>query len=501
MIPIKYDESKSKWVICEESDKDWYNYKDGKKWANVMLSDGTYASKETEGKNKATVGTEVEDAELGSMFVWIPRYAYSIKEYKTEKNGSEGTTQNITDVTFLVGTTNKDINAKTYPTDYKTEDAKEGQATPKIVHPAFTFGGEKLTGIWVAKFEASMKEDNNDTSENNNNTSKTLKVVPNVESWRHIQIGNMFKNCLSLKDKSSTYGLTTSTDSHLMKNIEWGAVAYLCSSQYGTTPKQNTKNEKIEMNNGSDNYKIWAAGQDYKTNTNQSTTGNVTGIYDMNGGAWEYVAAYYDNGSSNLSSQGTNDIFSGNQLKSEYTKYWDKYEVSSEEKDLAKDTTFWNSGSEKNSDRKKITDERYELMKNKKGDAMYEVIKDYSYYVKNPSNSYIWDKDEPFESTNYGTSYYNSDYVLIGNTSQPFLVRGGYIWGGTHAGVFASSGANGGAWFNPRFSSCVGCPLALRYTKKHKGFLSQMGRCLRTLPRVKSTNYFNWICIKEVCFL
>ena len=31
------------------------------------------------------------------------------------------------------------------------------------VHPAFTFGGERLTGIWGAKFEASMAEINNNT--------------------------------------------------------------------------------------------------------------------------------------------------------------------------------------------------------------------------------------------------------------------------------------------------------------------------------------------------
>ena len=41
MIPIKYNGTN--WVVCAETDDDWYQYDTtNKKWANVMLSDGTY---------------------------------------------------------------------------------------------------------------------------------------------------------------------------------------------------------------------------------------------------------------------------------------------------------------------------------------------------------------------------------------------------------------------------------------------------------------------------
>ena len=86
-------------------------------------------------------------------------------------------------------------------------------------------------------------------------------------------------------------------------------------------------------------------------------------------------------------------------------------------------------------------------MKNIKGDAMYEVMKTYSYYGKiiNDSNEevYAWLVDADDTATAYGKSYYNSDYVLIGNCLHPFLLRGGYWRNGTLAGVFASHGDYG----------------------------------------------------------
>ena len=76
MIPVKYNGTN--WEICSQTDNNWYNYQE-KKYANIMLSDGKY-------NTSTEIGTEItSENDLGSMFVWIPRYAYSIKEYKTEK--------------------------------------------------------------------------------------------------------------------------------------------------------------------------------------------------------------------------------------------------------------------------------------------------------------------------------------------------------------------------------------------------------------------------------
>ncbi len=450
MIPVKFNGND--WVICSEDDNEWYDYT-RKNWANIMLSDGTY-------KDKNNIGQVVKENELGSMFVWVPRYAYSIKQYKTVIAGNEGVAQSITDVSFLVGKSNKDKNGKTYERDYDVTKVTEGQTTPKIVHPAFTFGGNELTGIWTAKFEASMVESNNNTVSNNDVTTKTVKILPNALTWRYIKIGNAFENCLNMNKTNNIYKLSNSTDSHLMKNNEWGAIAYLTTSQYGVTPTMNSKYAKENVSSIDwEGYSEWTGAKDYKTNVSQSTTGNVTGIYDLNGGAWEYVAAYWDNETGNISSHGTSKYFAGNKLKSEYEKYWDKYEVSQKEKDEDK-KGLWNKDNTFNNIRKEITDNRFNLMKNKKGDAMYEVTKEgeYSYYGKKVDNKYEWIKDiTPPSETQYGSTCYNNDYALIGNCALPFLLRGGSWWNSSYAGVFASYGYYGGDSSIRRIPPSLGC--------------------------------------------
>ncbi len=453
MIPIKYNGSQ--WEICSENDSEWYNYDENqRKWANVMLSDGTYKGE------TAVIGQIVSDEELGSMFVWIPRYAYSINEYGEPKD-DEGTTQKITDVTFLVGTTNKDEEGKEYALDYDTDEVEKAKteaeakgktvSTPKIVHPAFNFGGTNLSGIWVAKFEASMEGEKNtniaDTTTGDDITTKNVKVLPNVQSWRYIRVGNAFTNCLEMNNNENIYGITSTVDSHLMKNSEWGAVAYLSASQYGITPEINNVSQ-----NESEKYKAYTGGQNYKSNSNQSTTGNITGVYDMCGGAWEYVAAYYDNQNGNLLTYGTATYFEGNKLKAEYEKYWDKYKVDEEEKTA----TSWDNNNEKI---KELAEKRLNLMKDVKGVGMYDIKKTFSFYGK-VNSSWYWLKEVTDTTTQYGVGIYNNDYILVGNISNPFLLRGGDWIASTNAGVFASNSFYGYASVSRRLPPSASCALS-----------------------------------------
>lgn len=95
-------------------------------------------------------------------------------------------------------------------------------------------------------------------------------------------------------------GETATINSHMAKNSEWGAVAYLGQSTYGT------KGQQIERNTN-DGY-ITGGNRTpatiYGTNGNQSTTYNATGVYGMGGGAYEYVASYVNNGQDNLKISG-----------------------------------------------------------------------------------------------------------------------------------------------------------------------------------------------------
>ena len=441
MIPIKYENNS--WVICSENDPSWYNYEQ-KLWANVMLSDGKY-------KDKNLVGTKVTDADLGSMFVWIPRYAYGIREFKKPKN-AEGSVQKITDVRFLLGVSNTDEAGTVYKEDYNYSEVEVGTATPKIVHPAFTFGDKKLNGFWMAKFESSMQEQNLNTNESNDNTNKTLKILPNKNTWRNISMRNILSVCMDMSKQGNIYGISN-VDTHLVKNIEWGAVAFLSASQYGFTPVLNS--EKLEIIQAV-KYEAYSGGNNYIANIRQSTTGNVTGIYDMNGGSWDYTAAFYDNNNYNLSLFGGDRFFQNNKLKPEFEKYFDVYKVSSDEVKASQDR-IWDLGEEANARRKQMTTEKYNLFKEKKGDAMYEVMQEnkFSYYGKKTTGEHGWLTSLSSPTNQYEVVLYNADYALLGNTVAPFVPRGGRFWSGENGGIFAIDSVTGGPYYSYTFRPVI----------------------------------------------
>ena len=305
MTPVKYV-SGTGWVKTTTSDPEWYNYStnnlyggaDAKSWANVVLADSTFN------------GNILNENNPYSMLVWIPRFAYKIESYYHATGNS--TTAGKIDIVFI-DKNNKDANGKTYQATYPSyTEGTTGKMNDYVVHPAFDYGGNQISGFWVGKFEASNTDCNSTASSGEyNGTDKTLQIKAGVTSWRNISISNMYEVCVNMNESSNNvYGLNTQDfiiDPHLMKNSEWGAVAYLSKSIYG-------KETEEVWGNPSSNYITGQAGtkatsenltttNNYTTENGQkaSTNGNVTGIYDMSGGAWESVAAYIDNAYSSSS--------------------------------------------------------------------------------------------------------------------------------------------------------------------------------------------------------
>ena len=195
MIPIKWDDSQTKWVICSENDPEWYNYIDQasgvdgtSKWANVMLSDGKYYAQnsigiDTTNKQVAKAGQVVEEADLGSMFVWIPRFAYSIESgYHSNQAGKIS-------ISFLEGTneysTGEDICYSSQGTLGRKQLSNESGQGNWNEHPAFTYGDVIIPGIWVAKFEASSTTTTPDENYGGGDvTNLNIKVLPGKQAWR-----------------------------------------------------------------------------------------------------------------------------------------------------------------------------------------------------------------------------------------------------------------------------------------------------------------------------
>ena len=375
--PVVYDETKSSWVVADTT-QEWYNYSK-QEWANaVILNSGVTKNV----GDTVIVPTDTSTtSEVKAMLVWIPRYEYHIEgEYGTHLDGTAGTKD-------LPG----QIEVRFIPKSQITAD------TNYILHPAFTWDdnsddtiatSEHISGIWVGKFETT-------------GTGDTPTILPNVKSLRYQDVSTQFATSLKLKNYLSTVG---TTDSHMMKNSEWGAVAYLSQSiygKYGNTSytganKEIYKNDSSSYLTGRSSGTYPQSGSSasgaclYNNITDRgsgtgscgggaSTTGNITGIYDTAGGALEYVMGYLTTSTSALSNAGF--------TSAPASKYYDAYTSTTS-------TTACNSGI------------CY-------GHALSET-----------------------------SGWYNDNASFI-NTNNPWFHRGGHYSGDANVGVFRSSNYNG----------------------------------------------------------
>ncbi len=136
----------------------------------------------------------------------------------------------------------------------------------------------------------------------------------------------------------------------MMKNTEWGSVAYLQHSKYGSMASVRINNNSayitgyaatVEPTLGYNNetsidgnrVEPTSLGSDgiYTVNyLNQksvvaSTTNNYSGIYDTSGGAWDYVMGYTTKATTLGGSSNITSLYSNFFSDSAYLKYWDKY--------------------------------------------------------------------------------------------------------------------------------------------------------------------------------
>ena len=289
MIPVYYDETEETWKKADVSNTDktnpWYSYNStgGYKgmWANVVTV--TKTNRET--YLNAEPGTTIPMKDITTMWVWIPRFnAVTPSNY----NGGTKEKPNAIDVTFV----------------------KESETAID----AFTFGDKELNGFWYAKFEMAGTLASACKTETCNVSN--IVVKPNVASLRYKTVSSFFYASRSMEQSGNSFGFVSSeVDTHMSKNNEWGAVAYLTQSIYGRCISS-TNCPQMGINNNSKyltgygapagSAKTVANGA-YNTTLGKdaSTTGTIYGIYDMSGGALEYVMGVYSN---TISSSGFNSL-------------------------------------------------------------------------------------------------------------------------------------------------------------------------------------------------
>ena len=320
MIPVYYDETAKVWKKADTSNKKlenrWYNYVNHI-WANAV----TVKEANRQTYLNANIGTPISMDDITTMWVWIPRFnAVTPSNY----NGGTQALPNAIDVTFVK----------------QNETAID----------AFTFGDKQLSGFWYGKFETSHTTLASSTTDNNlgctNETcsnANNIIIKPNVLSLRYNNISNFFFASRSMEQPNNSFGFVSSeVDTHMSKNNEWGAVAYLTQSIYGRCVSSIACTE-VGINNNS-RYKTGygaPVGSD-ETVTNgayntalgkdASTTGTIYGIYDMSGGALEYVMGVYNKTISNSGFSSLPD-----------TKYYNNYTGSSYTGHALTETKNWYS--------------------------------------------------------------------------------------------------------------------------------------------------------------
>ena len=300
MITVYYDEVNEAWKKADETNKSkkyrWYNY-DKKMWANSVTVSSTNRSTYKEAK----AGTTIPVSDILTMQVWIPRYKYKVWNYN--QNGSQTSTAQTIDITFENGTdTTGDITcedsisgtngAASETCTYNNNTCTDQTCNNKTyTHPAFTLGNKELKGIWVGKFETT-------------GTISNITVKPDVQSLRSQKVGAFDNAIREMKENGNIYGFAYSDDTHMMKNSEWGAVAYLSHSKYGI-------NDEVYINNSSSFYTGRSgdmADDGFETNgtyhynekktelnvtANTGTATNLTLSNTSDQYAWEEVSGVY----------------------------------------------------------------------------------------------------------------------------------------------------------------------------------------------------------------
>ena len=403
-------------VTKANTEEQWYSY-ENKKWANavILIEDKEYKE-----------GEEIEESNIKQHYVWIPKYSYILWNVNSNNTNNVGSPISIT-----------------FGSEAKTTGENNGDS---YIHPAFT--NFNTNGIWVGKFETSYNEETYTNKEtfltSNPNTSaattgNNIIIKPNVRSLTNKKVSELY-----------TLGrqVNSNLNSHMMTNSEWGAVAYLTYSKYGKCNE--TTCEEVYINNVNTGYygstALYSGQWEYgatitgcsgatssagansnkdscesgyawnEINNKASTNGNITGIYDMSGGNWEYVMAVLEDasgnpysGRNNLYNSGFNGLYgcptcegqtitsltSGIPFPSD-KRYYDIYKYN-----YGLGTDIW-----------------YDYSTGKLGDATKEI-------ANTKSNASSGDRG----------LWYN-DYAHFPSTASPWFARGGNFSDGSGAGVF-----------------------------------------------------------------
>ena len=354
MIPVVYDSASQTWKSLASSDASsttgWFDYYN-KRWANAVT---VKADKLSVYQNKSDIEVKEDDV-LGywvyipryaykvmrkdSTDRYVNAQNFEIKfettDYSAKHIPKTSCNANATSASAMWrdGNRNNDVLSNIKVGYYQNCAGMNNSyffgspgsvisTTSWATHPAFTFGDQELNGLWVGKFELT------------GSTSQPT-ILPNQKHLAQdiVTLYDVAKS-MGQEDKDNTGGGNTNVrknnqnltiaSTRMVNNSDWGAITYLAASKYGAGydgVQQNTQEQSgLDGDNNSstgvtgcgpvsqNSVDTYSNGGKLGTNlacsssdsryayngsigVTASTTGNVYGVYDMSGGAWEYTAA------------------------------------------------------------------------------------------------------------------------------------------------------------------------------------------------------------------
>ena len=341
LIPVMYNGSK--WVKADSSNSNetykWYDY-DNKLWANAVLVTSTNRNTYM----AAIPGREIAESDILAYYVWIPRYKYKVWNIN-KIMGTDSYNAQTTGIDIVFENEKESTGTISCTYSYAAPSANAGSPNETCTgsngdyytHPAFTFGSDNVRGFWMGKFELT------------GNSSK-LTILPSTSRFVVSTASNSSTLIQNMQMSSNIYGLSTSrtnTDSHMITNYEWGAVAYLTNSKYGRCTDGSCIEVTINncsnhitgiggnsINESSSSSTCTTAANKYNGSKGvlASTTGNITGVYDMSGGAWEFTMGNISNVRDSYTMLIQDSGFESNWFTANTAKYITTYALGTVEK-------------------------------------------------------------------------------------------------------------------------------------------------------------------------
>ena len=283
MIPVYYDETNEVWKKANTSNLDknnpWYSYNSSGEYKGMWANAVTVTSANRTKYLNATSGTIIPMDDINTMWVWIPRFKVNITDFDAISGECSCSDTSYTTKTECISNSRRWQCPNPEAIDITFVKSNE------TATDAFTFGDKQLSGFWYGKFETSHSALTSSTTKNNLGcTTETCSnangiiIKPNVTSLKYNSVSNFFYASRSMEQTGNSFGFISSeVDTHMSKNNEWGAVAYLTQSIYGRCTNSTTCTE-VYINNSSGFY----TGRSGDTPSDSNYTNAGTYEYNQN---------------------------------------------------------------------------------------------------------------------------------------------------------------------------------------------------------------------------